>query len=83
MESLRFINWYYRIPEFTEFKGTVVLISTCSVRSNCLLYLVVVSIAVLSHPILRPVSGGRSRLYVGEGSCYRYVKGLWKLFGVN
>ena len=31
------------------------LIAACSVRPNCLLYLVVVSIVVLSHPILCPV----------------------------
>ena len=36
-------------------EGYFVLIATCSVRSNCLLYLVVVSILVLSYPILCPV----------------------------
>ena len=40
--------WYYGITEFTAFRGTVcmVLIAACSVRSNCLLYLVVVSIYI-------------------------------------
>ena len=55
--------WYNGIPELTVFRGTgrrfsegsLVLIAACSVRSNCLLYLVVVSILVLSHPILCPV----------------------------
>ena len=36
-------------------EGSLVLIAACSVRSNCLLYLVVVSIVVLSHLILCPV----------------------------
>ena len=34
-------------------EGSLVLIAACSVSSNCLLYLVVVSIVVLSHSILR------------------------------
>ena len=36
-------------------EGSLVLMDSCSVRSNCLLYLLVVSIMVLSHPILCPV----------------------------
>ena len=35
--------------------GSLVFIATCSVRSNCLLYLEVVSILVLFHPIMHPV----------------------------
>ena len=33
-------------------ESSLVLIAVCSVMSNCLLYLVVVSIVVVSHPIL-------------------------------
>ena len=36
-------------------KGFLVLMAVCSVRSNCVLYLVVVSIVVLSQAILCPV----------------------------
>ena len=36
-------------------EGSLVLMSVCSVRSNCVLYLVVVSIVVLSQAILCPV----------------------------
>ena len=36
-------------------KESIVIIAACSVRSNCLLYLVVVSIDVLSHTITCPV----------------------------
>ena len=36
-------------------KGSLVLIAECSARSNWLLYLLVVSIVVLSHHILCPV----------------------------
>ena len=44
----------------SAFRGTVcerslVLIAACSVRSNFLLYLVVLSIVVLFYPILCPV----------------------------
>ena len=39
-------------------KGFLVLIIACSVWSNCLLYLVVVSIVVVSHAILCPVTSG-------------------------
>ena len=35
--------------------GFLIFIAACSVRSSCLLYLVVVSIVVLSQPILCPV----------------------------
>ena len=35
--------------------GSLVLMAVCSVRSNCVLYLVVVSIVVLSQAILCPV----------------------------
>ena len=38
-------------------EGFLVLIAACSVRSNFLLYLVVVSIVVLSYHRLRPVVG--------------------------
>ena len=48
------------VTEFTAFGGIVctgslVLMAACSVRSNCVLYLVVVSIVVLSQPISCPV----------------------------
>ena len=36
-------------------EGSLVSIAACSVRSDCLLYLVVVIIVVLSHPILCPM----------------------------
>ena len=36
-------------------KGFVVLMAVCSVRSSCVLYLVVVSMVVLSQAILCPV----------------------------
>ena len=53
-------------------EGSLVLMAACSVRSNCLLYLLVVSIVVLSHPILCPVvlewwALGKSRLYNVHG----------------
>ena len=35
--------------------GSLVLMAVCSVRPNCVLYLVVVSIVVLSQAILCPV----------------------------
>ena len=35
----------------TACKRSLVLIATCSVRYSCLLYLVVVSTVVMSHPI--------------------------------
>ena len=52
-------------------KGSIVLIAMCSARSNCVFYLLVVSIVVLSQAILCPVvrewwALGRSRLIVGE-----------------
>ena len=47
------IFMYNGIPEFTAFvcstwlsEGSLVLMAACSVRSNCVLYLVVVSIVV-------------------------------------
>ena len=53
-------------------EGSLVLIATCSVRSNCLLHLVVVSIVVMSHPILCPVvesvSGGQEQFVCGRSS---------------
>ena len=36
-------------------EGSLVLMAVCSVRSNCVLYLIVVSIVVLSQAILCPV----------------------------
>ena len=36
-------------------EGSLVLMTVCSVRSNCVLYLVVVSIVVLSQAVLCPV----------------------------
>ena len=36
-------------------EGFLVLMAVCSVRSSCVLYLVVVSMVVLSHAILCPV----------------------------
>ena len=36
-------------------EGSLVLMAACSVRSDCVLYLVVVSIVVLSQAILCPV----------------------------
>ena len=36
-------------------QGSLVLIAVCSVRSNCVLYLVVVSMVVLPQAILCPV----------------------------
>ena len=36
-------------------EGSLVLIAVCSVRSNCFLYILVVSIVVLSQAILCPV----------------------------
>ena len=52
-------------------EGSLVLIATRSVRSNCLLFLVVVSIVVMSHPILYPVivesvSGGQEQIVCGR-----------------
>ena len=49
---------------------SLVLMAACSVRYNCVLYLVVVSIVVLSQALLCPVVRewwvlGRSRLIVG------------------
>ena len=35
--------------------GSLVLIAACSVRSDCLLYLLIVNIVVLSHHTLCPV----------------------------
>ena len=53
--------------------GFMVEVNLCSVRSNCLLYPVVVSIVVLSHPILCLVVRewwpvGSRRFYVVEVS---------------
>ena len=51
-------------------EGSLVLIAACSVRSNCLLYLGVVSIAVLYHPILcsvvREWYGGQEHIVSGR-----------------
>ena len=57
---------YDGIPEFTAYsghwalsvrlsEGFLVLMAVCSVRSSCVLYLVFVSIVVLSQAILCPV----------------------------
>ena len=54
-------------------EGFLFLMTVCSVRSSCVLYLVVVSMVVLSQAILCPVfrkwspltEVGRSRLVVG------------------
>ena len=55
-------------------KGSLVLIATCSVRSNCILYLVVVSIVVLSHPILCPVV---REWWAGAYCMWKKPLGLW------
>ena len=55
-------------------EGSLVLIATCSVRFNCLLYLVVVSILVLSHPILCPVV---REWWTGADCMWEKSVGLW------
>ena len=55
------VDWYYGIPEFTAVRSTVCMVEErvscfyCCMFCEVKLYLVVVSIVVLSHPILCPV----------------------------
>ena len=65
---------YYGALSVRVSKGSLVFIVACSVRSTCLLYvIVVVSIEVISHTNSFPVvierwTLDRSRLYVGKVS---------------
>ena len=47
-------------------EGFLVLMAVCSVRSSCVLYLVVVSMVVLSQAILCPVSGEQEQIGCGR-----------------
>ena len=55
-------------------KGSLVLIAACSVKSIYIFYLVVVSIVVLSHPILCLVV---REWWVGAFCVWEKTVGLW------